>query len=297
MEKPELNDLISWLHNNEFNRFEIYDVDRGRSLEKCASFIDLSKKFNSPEGYFKNLADDGVRTIQIAQKRKNGSSYIREECTWNYGLSINGSAIQNVAASGTSASPAATPQQNSVGLGMPELGLSGADIRRMQSQSDRYDDKERENTALKLEVAELKREAKTDAESSKKLTRENDRHEIKAEVKTPDYKEILLGLAQNPTIITTFMQSIMPTRAAAAALPPVGGLNSPQLSNIKSTFVDVISNNPQVTDDHVQAANYLLNEALKGNKPFLQEYFKLLENHNLTQPKNGSNNHNNNRNF
>lgn len=296
MVKPELNDLISWLHNGEANRFEIYDVDRGRSLEKCASFSDLSKKFKNPEGYFKNLADDGVRTIQIAQKRKNGSSYVREDCAWNYGLSTNGNAISNVAASGQSGYPAATPQQYkepSNGLGSPAMGLSGPEIRMMQSQSDRYGDKEKENTALLLEIVGLKSEIKTLVSDCRKYEKENDRFQYGAENKPTAVDKLFEGIAANPAVLSQIIQSIR----QPAALP---GLNSPQsqttpqLSDTKSTVVDLVANNPQLTDEHVTAAYYVLVEALKGNKAFLQDYFKILENYKLID--NGSN-HNNNGNF
>jgi len=287
MVKPELIDLISWLDKNERNRFEIYDVDGGRSLEKCASYIDLTKNFESPEGYFKKLANDGVRTVQIMQKRKNGSSYVREDCAWNYGLSTDGSAIPNVAASGLSVRPAATPQQitnPSTGLGSPAMGLSMPEIMTMRSQADRFEETKAENTELKAENKKL-------LEDCRKFEKENDRHQYGAENKPTAVDKLIEGIAANPAVLTQIIQSFK----QPGALP---GLNSPQptpqLSDTKSTVVDLVASNPQLTDEHVTAAYYVLVEALKGNEAFLQDYFKILEKYKLID--NGSN-HNNNREF
>ncbi len=61
-----------------------------------------------------------------------------------------------------------------------------------------------------------------------------------------------------------------------------------KISATKSTVVDLISNNQQVTDDHVASAYYVLLEAVKGNGSFMDEYFNLLKQHKIIQ--NGSDN-------
>ena len=60
MEKPQLNELIEWLRNNDRNRFEIYDLDKGTSLHSCASYGDLTPGGTNPDVYFSKLVEKGV---------------------------------------------------------------------------------------------------------------------------------------------------------------------------------------------------------------------------------------------
>lgn len=295
MAKPELNDLITWLRNNQYNRFEIYDVDRNRSIDKCASYTDLSSKFENPEGYFKSLVDDGVRTIQIMQKRKNGSSYIREDCAaWNYGLSTDGSALPSVAASGPSGSPATTPQQysqpSSMGLGSPSMGLGYPEIMAIKSQADRFED-------LKLAVAKeeiakdklLAKIASLEADN-KSLERENLTYQLGKDSKPSSVEKLFEVLLANPANIPQILQIFKGTPTPALNSPAYSG---PQLSDTKSKVIDTISN-PDVLDNHVERAFWALIQYASGNSEFVKQYEQLLINHNLID--NGSN-HNNTGNF
>lgn len=292
MAKPELIDLISWLNKNERNRFEIYDVDRQKSLEKCASYIDLSKDFEDPEGYFKSLANDGVRTVQIMQKRKNGSSYVREDCAWNYGLSTDGSAIPNVAASGQSVRPAATPQQYgnpSSGLGNPSMGLGFPEIMAMKSQADRFEDlklvvsqKEMDNKALLSKIETLEKENKT-------LEHANLTNELGKESKPSPLEKLLESLAANPASIPEIIKSFK-----GSATPALNGPSGPQLSPTKARVVETMGNS-DLLDDHVERAFLALIQYASGNSDFVKEYEQLLIKHNLIT--NASNNSTNNGNY
>lgn len=232
MVQPELIDLISWLDKNDRNRFEIYDLDNRRSLKSCASYIDLTKNFENPEGYFKKLANDGVRTVQIMQKRKNGSSYSREECAWNYEISTDGSAIPNVAASGQSDRPAATPQQNQPGLGNPTTRVNKAGLSIEELLAIQYDEVKAENVKLisknerLTESCQNHKEARTKAETDHKHNTEN---------KPSSTDKFIDMITTNPAVLGHMVAVFKP------ASLPVPGLSSPQLSDVKSTLVDLIS--------------------------------------------------------
>lgn len=286
MEKPQLNELLEWLRNNDRNRFEIYDLDKGTSLHKCASYQDLTSGGNNPDVYFTRLVDKGVKTVQLQKKRKNGSTYIREGCGLNFALTTEGN--NSVAASGRVESPAATqqPLQHSPftpGLmGAGSVGLGWPEIMAMRSQSDRFDETKNENRELKTKVERLEAE-------NKRLETECLTQRLGAEGKPSAIDKLVEGLAANPAAISTIIQSfkVGPTGA-------VPGLNAapsgPALSNIKSQVVDTISRD-QVTDELVEAAYYVITEAFNGNQDFLTAYNNLLIKHNIIP--NGSDSDNN----
>lgn len=276
MAKSNLNDLIDWLASNPIHRFEIYDVDKERTIQKCISYEDLTRDFSTAVKFFEQLADKGIKTVQIVKKRKNGSSFVREGCGLNFALSTN----DNVAASGGLALPAATPQQltqtaglmgagNNFGLGFPE-------IMEMRSQADRYKE-------LKETFSEVKKRNEDLEKENRKLENENLKFQLGIDTKPSAIDKLVEGIAANPAALPQIIASFK-----GASTP---GLNAPEpqklLSDTKSTVVDLISNNQQVKDDHVAASYYVLVEALKGNEKFMDDYSELLTKHKLIQ--NGGN--------
>lgn len=278
MAKSNLNDLIDWLASNPIHRFEIYDVDKEKTIQKCISYEDLTRDSSTAIQYFEQLADKGIKTVQIVKKRKNGSSFVREGCGLNFALSTN----DNVAASGGLALPAATPQQikpyDISGLGNPgnPFGLGAPEILDMRSKSDRYDE-------LRKSYDEIKSENKDLVSENRKLENENLRHQLGVDSKPSAVDKLVEGIANNP--------GALPQIIASFKGGSVPGLNAPEpqklLSDTKSTVVDLISNNQQVQDDHVAASYYVLVEALKGNEKFMDDYSTLLTKHKLIQ--NGGN--------
>lgn len=281
MAKPNLTDLIEWLKSNPLNRFEIYDVESGNTIEKCVSYEELTP---DPETYFLNLKEEkGIDVVQIQKKRKNGSSYIRKGCGLNFAIDTN----DNVAASGSQAKPAATQQRsysNAMnGLGNPgtgSFGLGLPEIMDMRSKADRYEE-------LKAAFDKMERRNEDLEKENRKLENENLKYQLGIDSKPSAVDKLVEGLANNPQALPQIIASIK----GGGSNP---GLNAPetkpQLSDTKSTVVDMISS-PQVKDDHVAASYYVLIEALKGNTEFMNEYEQLLQNHNLIQ--NGSNHSNN----
>lgn len=284
MAEENLNDLINWLSSNPIHRFEIYDYNRKKMLKKCVSYAELLSEYSPVTKYFEELADNGVKSVQITQKKKNGSSYVRESCGLNFALSTN----DNVAASGGQATmPVATPQRqptNNIGLmgHGNSLGLGAPEILKMHSQADRYADVKTLAEKLENHNADLIAE-------NKRLERENMRleNEMEKQDKPTAVDKFLNAFAQNPEGFISGIASIK----NGGTTP---GLNAPepqkQLSDTKSTVVDMIGN-PQVQDDHVAASYYVLMEAVKGNEKFMDEYSKLLSKHKLIQD--GSNHTNN----
>lgn len=281
MAKANLNDLIEWLQQDEKNRFEIYDLDKNETLQKCASYSDLAHNYPNAFGYFEALFDRGIHTVQIVKKRKNGSTFIREGCGLNFSLSTQ--AQNTVAASGASENPATTPQQyqrptNYGGLGAPvgTMGLGFPEIMEMRSQSDRFKETKEENTILKGKVERMEKEVR-DLEN-KCLT-----YQLGADSKPSAVDKLVEGIAANPAALSTIIQSLKGGNP---------GLNSPQiearkLSDIKSLVVDLITNNHQLSDDDVNGAYHILSQVLQQNKAFLEGYVQLLITHKIID--NGSN--------
>lgn len=271
----ELKKLIDWLASDPLNRFEIYDVDKNKIIQKCITYQDLTKDSPDPVEYFVKLAESGVKTVQIVQKRKNGSSFVREGCGLNFAISTN----SNVVASGGQALPAATQQQspikNSFGLmgASNPFGLGLPEIMEMRSQADRYGE-------LKETFSEIKKRNEELEKENRKLENENLRHQLGVDSKPSAIDKLVEGIANNPSALPQIIASFK----GGGSNP---GLNAPEpqkiLSDTKSTVVDLISNNAQVKDDHVAASYYVLVEALKGNDKFLDDYSELLTKHKLIQ--------------
>ena len=282
MAKSNLNDLIDWLASNTLNRFEIYDIDKEKSIENCISYAEILVDFPTAVNYFEKLADNGIKTVQIVKKRKNGNSYNNRSCGLNFALSTK----ENVVASGGLASPAATEQRRekvdvdawkAYGLGLPQ-------IMQMQSQADRYNELKESS----IEIIKQNKELDTDNRRLEKacLSLENDKKGLEKDSnsKPSALEKFLEGIASNPSVIPEIVGSFKGMGSTPALNAPQSG----QLSPTKKTVVDLITSNPQVKDDHVAASYYVLVEALKGNEKFLADYSELLTKHNLngTNPTN-----------
>jgi len=282
--KPQLNDLFEWLKVSEGNRFEIYNVDTESIIDKSASYADLSKNGSTPEDYFTKLVGKGIKTVQIFKKQKHGSTFIREGCGLNFGLASN----NNVAVSSPQAMPGATPQQQSNGLGSPapssmntEIATVNAMLRSQVAKAEAANDKLiSENKVINDKLVSENKELTKSCQVHKDLNTENKYKEAALNRPTTTDK-VLEGLLANPAALGSVISAFKP---GAAALP---GLSNPQpgtnLSDLKSTVVDLISNNKQLTDEHVQGAQHVLTEVLKGNNEFVQDYLKLLKEYKLIQ--------------
>lgn len=280
MATPQLSELIEWVKKNDKHRLEIYDEGRNKPIQKCASYDDITRNGISADDYFVGLINTGVKTVQLVKKRKNGSTYTRESCAYNYVLTVNN---DNVAASGRVDSPPATPQQTQnpypvhPGLGNPAFGLGFPEIMQLRSNSDRFDETKNENRELKSKVERLESE-------NKRLETECLTQKLGSEGKPSALDKLVEGLASNPSAIPQIIQSFKSTASGV-------GLNAAQgarLSAVKSKAVDTISND-HVQDDHVAASYYVLVEAVKENHDFLRDYYELLTNYKII---NGSDNTN-----
>ena len=274
MAQPQLEELYEWLKRSDANRFEIYNVETGKSIEKCVSYEDLTAGGSTPEEYFTRLLSKGVKTVQLQKKRKNGSSWIREGCGLNYGLSTE----DNVAASGqVRVSEPATPQQyqypSGNGLGSPasSFGLGFPEIMSMRSQADRYQETKEECKDLKAKVELLERENRV-------LETENLQYKFGADSKPSAVDKLVEGLASNPAALASMIQSFK----GAPANPGLNAPVTPKLSDTKEMVIDTISNQ-HVSDDHVAAAYYVLVQAAQKNEKFMDKYHQLLTDFNLIQ--------------
>lgn len=291
MEKPQLNELMEWLRNNDRNRFEIYDLDKGTALHTCASYKDLTPGGTNPDVYFSKLVENGVKTVQLQKKRKNGSSYVREGCGLNFALTTEGN--NSVAASGRMDSPAATQQQT---LPSPFPGLMGGagygglgmpEIMAMRSQADRFEDLKVVYAKLQKDYEDLQRSLERKNEDIRKLETECLTNKLGSENKPSALDKLIEGLAANPSAIPSIIASFKGPAGMAPGLNAAPGVS---LSDIKSQVIDTISQ-AQVTDELVEAAYHIIIEAFKGNQEFLNQYNKLLINHQLIS--NGSDSDNN----
>ena len=278
--KPELTELFEWLQKSDKNRFEIYNVDNNSTLEKNVSYSDLAKNGATIEDYFTKLVGKGIKTVQINTKQKHGSTFIRDGCSHNYTI---GKSNDAVAASGSQANkPGATPQQSN-GLGSPQtFGLGGPEILTMSTQASRYNDAAEENRHLKSRNERL-------IDENAILTKDNLTHQLKKDSEPGPFQSLVDGFAKNPA---PFMQMIGALKGPAP-VPALSAPAGPQLSNTKNTVVDLISNNSQVTDRHVQNAYYVLVESLKGNESFMNDYFKILQQYKIINDGQDTNNYSN----
>ena len=269
MAKPQLNELIEWLRHNGRNRFEIYDVDHNRTLHKCASYDDLTSGGKTPEEYFTRLVDNGVKTVQLQKKKKQGSTYVREGCGLNYALATEPDS--NVAASGRVDSPSATLQQANPAYNSPFLGLMGAgtglgfpEIMAMRSQSDRYEETKNHNRELLTKVERLEAE-------NKKLETECLTQRLGAESKPSALDKLVEGIAANPAALSSIIQSFKSGN-------PVPGLNaapSPTLSELKNQLVGVVST-PEFPEKYVEAAWNTIVQYANDNQGFMSAHNQLL---------------------
>lgn len=291
--KPELTELFEWLQKSDKNRFEIYNVDNNSTLEKNVSYAELAKNGATIEDYFTKLVGKGIKTVQINTKQKHGSTFIRDGCSHNYTI---GKSNDAVAASGSQADnkPGATPQQSN-GLGSPaSFGLGGPEVLKMHTDATRFNEvaEDKKNLQAKVDRMEIDHSAKIDrmVAENKVLSNENLVYKIGKDSKPSAVDKLIESLASNPSTITQIIASFKPG--------VVPGLNAPeatrqQLSDVKNTIVDLVSNNTQVTDRHVQNAYYVLVESLKGNESFMNDYFKILQQHKIKNDGQNATNYSN----
>lgn len=278
MAKPQLQELFDWLQSNAGNRFEIYDVERNRTLEKCAGYDDLTSGGKSLEDYFIALADKGVGTVQIVKKRKNGSTFIREGCGLNYSLSTG--ANNNVAASGSPVLPGATPQQPqyAYGLGSP-AGLSVPEL-----LAERY--RETQMTAEELK-AELKKMQIENFRLDRKnlmlendLKREKEKRQEDKEKEPSMANEIVKMLIANPSLIPQILGGVKGATTPGLNAPQQTTQESEELTPTQKLVIERIKKHP---DQNVTGAYYILDQAEKNNVEFLQQYHNLLTQFNIIQ--------------
>ncbi len=264
--KPQLNELFEWLQRNERNRFEIYDVGNEKVIQKCASYTDLTSGGNTLEQYFTGLFEKGISSIQIRQKKKNGSSWVPEGCGVSYNYSLSTDAENNVAARGRSESPAATQQPYQPGLmGSPSnYGLGLPEIMNMRSNADRFEETRTENRELKAKLERLESE-------NRKLETECLTYKLGADSKPSAVDKLVEALAANPAVIPSMIQSIK----GGGSNP---GLNAPQLqeqglTETQKMVIDAIKKHP---DQNVLTVYHLLHQAEQNNVGFLKKYNDLL---------------------
>ncbi|MDT0689370.1 hypothetical protein RM549_06205 [Salegentibacter sp. F188] len=276
MAKQNIAEIIEWLSRNDLNRLEVFNVDTEKEVDKCLSYEDL-QKFDAPRDYFLALAEKGIRAVQVQRKIKNGSSWRREGCGLNFAIDK-----KNVAASGGQAQPAATPQlfgNASQGLNGSIAGLGFPEIMSMRSQADRFTDVKELAEELKKRNAELEAD-------NKRLERENMKleNDVEKQSKPSAVDKLLEAFAQNPQAILGGIASLKSNGQPGLNSPQP---QAPQLSDVKSMVVDLISNNRELNDEHATGVYHLLSQALQGNQKFINDYIKLLQDHKII--KNGSN--------
>ena len=268
MSEQGLPELINWLKQDELNRFEIYDLETHKPIEKCLSFQDLNARFTDPMKYFENLFGKGITTIQFQKKRKNGSSFKKIGCGLNFALGQK----KNVAASGGLASPAATQQHSTV------PGLSFADTQTLD-----FYNKARNYDELLPRYQALEADLKTTKEKLDQKEKELYKIELGKEKEPSIADQLIKGFAQDPkSIIEAFMQFKGQGSAPGLNAPTPQQAQQPQLSPIKQTTVDLIAS-PQLPDDTVNGAYHLLVQAVSGNQKLVDDYVEILKKHKIIE--------------
>lgn len=287
MAKESLDEVIEWLQRNPLNRFEIYDLSNDKTITRCIGYQDIKEKHETVKDYFKSLVSNGSTQIQIVKKRKNGSSYLRKcNAGLNFALSTTGSE-SNVAASsrasenGGSATQQQIPSNNMgtgnygsfPGLGTPGIGLGLPEIMDMRTNAVRFQETKQELTELKSKYERL-------LDENKRLEKENWEYKFSQENGPSAVDKLVEGLASNPAGIAALVGAF---KSNGPGLAQPAQKQEQNLSSSKAMLVELVSSNPDITDEHVNLAAHAIVQTASGNEDFYNAYIKLLRDHKIIE--------------
>lgn len=276
MEK--LTEIVQWAEKDNQNRLEIFDPITEGVIEKCVTAEWATEKFGSLEGYFTHLLQKGINKIAVQPMRKRGNTQVRQGLLKTFALSEKARDVERGGAAQAPATQqpqqtAPTPQQMPAMNGAMQ-GLGYAEISKIAT----YDD-------IKRDRDDLREELKSEKADNKRLERENLKYELGIEGKPGALDRLLETISEKPEILGMVTEAIMKKKAGSMEGQPA--LNAPETSALKADIISVLTN-PSVTDEVAQAAYQVIFHALNGNKKFMADYNKLMQQHSSKQNENGT---------
>ncbi|PZW41617.1 hypothetical protein LX95_01298 [Mesonia algae] len=267
----KLIEIITWLKKSPKHGLEIVNLATASIITKNLTATDL-EAFSKWEDYFLQLAQKGVKKIQVQRTRKQGASNIREDIVPKQ-FEI-GTTPESVVESGGQSDngPATLPHQNTYApthqptpaMGNPQMqGLTGEQFVKAYNHDN-----------LKNEVIELKRKNETLESENKRLDRENMKYALGIEGKPGALEKLMENLT--PETIAMVAQAIASAKAGGGA-GQQPALNAPDLGRYKSELISLISSD-KVSEGQAQSLIGILYKS--SDKEFIQQLNNLLNNGN-----------------
>lgn len=264
----KLIEIITWLKKSPKHGLEIVNLATASIITKNLTATDL-EAFSKWEDYFIQLAQKGVKKIQVQRTRKQGASNIREDLVPKQ-FEI-GTTPESVVESGGQSDngPATLPHQNTYqqnqiptpAMGNPMMqGLTGDQLVKAYNHD-----------GLKHEVEKLTRKNEALEAENKKLDKENMRYALGIEGRPGTLDKFL----ENPENIAMITQAIIAAKGGGAG--PTPALNAPDLGRYKSELISLISSD-KVSEGQAQSLIGILYKS--SDKEFIQQLNNLLNNGN-----------------
>ena len=257
----QLNDIMHLLTTDQFYAINVTENQTGNCLGKNLTGAALEAKYGSVEEFFNKLFTDGVQSIIIQPRRKNGSSWVPDP--------RRAPQVINMRAQDEPQQIAQQPTLPQPAVHIPEIipGLQGGLNAQMIYNYMDYNRVITDNAELRAKCEKLKDEVDT-------LKFEAQKTEF-SEAKAKGNKEMLNGLAET---LMPLAQMLLANRTGVA-IPQPAGLGQPQtgLSASKQAVVDAIT----ASEDYV--SDYLLKvfDGFSTNEAFTTELLNLLKKFNL----------------
>lgn len=257
----QLTTTIAKLKRDPLHAITVVDLDIGRKVVMNASGDYLTKEYNSVEGFFEKLNQDGILNFEVQDRRRNGSSFQLES---KYTVQAQDS------------NPATAPAMTTEKVHKPEIiqqpnlfqGLMGG--LNMMDVSHKVGDHPR----LVQELAYFKEKNERLEKENKKLEIENLKYELEGK-KSAINSETLNSYAP---MLTQLLPMLLGKGGASA---PTASLGMPgeNISALKHQFIEMAKlSNDEMIEYLIQVANGI------ATKPeFDDQLAELMTKHNLLE--------------
>ncbi|PWA09517.1 hypothetical protein [Flavobacterium laiguense] len=257
----ELDLLMEKLNSDQYAGVSVFDLDTNAFLFRNKTHAEIMQEHQSAENFFESLFAKGHKTLELTQKRKNGSSYKVLGASFKVNFSPDTQTVQPQSLSQMQIPQVqqpifAEPMQNSFGLGTLDI------VNLMVSKGDA--------TRLYTECEILKSENKEQKKLIEELKEERLATKYNSEKSSANQGMIMGALQHLPALAGIFNGG-----ATAGLAGAVEQFTTPA----KKAFATTL----QQLDDTVVSVLYNINTGLNTNNEFSVELAELLKKHNLWQ--------------
>lgn len=251
----DLKEIIKWVEQKATNTLEVFDATKQKEIEHYLNKDLARETSDSVEGWFLDLANNGVTQVTVIRKVRNGSSYHSRTCPLTFKISDKNNQSQPV---GNATSPATLPVASVPSPGLAG-GLSLPDMVRMSAAETLLVKAESENRELKQENKDLKAE--------NERLKDEQRDEKASNNRIEGYAKLAEGLAP----------ALMGFLSKAPGSPTA--LNAPanNLEGHLRSLLDFIEANASLIDKQMSSSiYYILSLTISGNEKFVEEINQVL---------------------